>query len=215
MEAVIDASHLIDWAVATRALTGQSVSGDQYTVQPFPTGVLVAVVDGLGHGEEAVTAANLAIAALREHAHESVALLLQRCHDQLKGTRGVVMSLASFSAPDSSMTWVGVGDVEGVLLRAAPSARPARESIPLRGGVLGYQLPPVRAATVSVAQGDLLIFATDGIRSSFVQEPLLNNPLTRQTADGPQELANRLLVSYGKETDDALVLVARYRGETP
>jgi negative regulator of sigma-B (phosphoserine phosphatase) len=215
MEEVTDDTHLIDWAVATRALTGQSVSGDQYIVHPFPSGVLVAVVDGLGHGEEAITAANLAIAALQEHAHESVVLLLQGCHERLKGTRGVVMSLASFSAQDSSLTWVGVGDVEGVFLRTAPSARPARESIPLRGGVLGYQLPPLRATSVSVARGDLLIFATDGIRSSFVQEPLLNNPLTRQTADGPQQLANHLLVQYAKETDDALVLVARYRGETP
>ncbi len=210
-----DASPLIDWAVATRALAGQTVSGDLHIVQPFLSGILVAVVDGLGHGEEAIVAANLAIAALKEHAHESVVSLLQRCHDQLKGTRGVVMSLASFGAQNSSMTWAGVGDVEGVLLRAAPSARPARESIPLRGGVLGYQLPPLRAATVSVAQGDLLIFATDGVQNSFVQEPLLHNPLIRQTADGPQELANRLLVSYGKETDDALVLVARYRGDTP
>ena len=35
------------------------------------------------------------------------------------------------------MTWLGVGNVEGVLLRAA--LRIARESVLLRGGVAGYQ----------------------------------------------------------------------------
>jgi hypothetical protein len=196
-------------------LTGQSVSGDVHLVTPFPGGVLVAVVDGLGHGKDAVTAANLAIATLSKHAQESPVLLLQHCHEQLKGTRGVVMSLASFRAHDDLMTWVGVGDVEGVLLRGDAGANPARESLPLRGGVVGYQLPPVRATVLPVRRGDLLIFATDGVRSSFTQEPLLRNPLIRLTQDGPRQLAEQVLARYGKATDDALVLVARYQGANP
>lgn len=203
------------WSVAARALARQSVSGDLSLVTPFLGGVLVAVVDGLGHGEDAVTAAQRAITTLTENAQESVVLLLQRCHEQLKGTRGAVMSLASFNAPAGLMTWVGVGDVEGVLLRGSPGASPAREMLPLRGGVVGYQLPPVRATTLPVMQGDMLIFATDGIRSGFLQEPLLGNPLIRVAQDGPQQLADQLLAQYGKATDDALVLVARYLGDSP
>jgi hypothetical protein len=214
METISSTCPLIDWAVATRALAGQTVCGDHSLVCPFPKGVLVAVVDGLGHGEEAVTAATLALAVLREYAYESVVLLLQRCHEQLKGTRGAVMSVASFSAHAGVMTWAGVGDVEGIWVGAAASGRSARESIPLRGGVLGYQLPPLRASTVAVRRGDLVILATDGVRSSFVQEPQLHSPLVRQAADGPKELAARLLLQYAKETDDALVLVARYRGDS-
>jgi hypothetical protein len=188
------------------------VSGDAHLVTSFPGGVLVAAVDGLGHGPEAVTAANLAITTLRENAWESVVALLQRCHEQLKGTRGVVMSLASFTMHGGLMTWGGVGDVEGVLLRGAPDADPARESLPLRGGVVGYQLPVVRSTALSVKPEDLLIFATDGIRSSFVEDPLLYNPLIRLAKDGPRQLADHLLAHYGKATDDALVLVARYLG---
>lgn len=209
-----DPCTVIDWAVATRALAGQTVSGDQYLVHPFPGGVLVAVVDGLGHGEGAVTAATLAIATLRAHAHEAVVPLLRRCHTELQGTRGVVMSLASISTQDNTMTWAGVGDVEGVLLRAVEtSPQLVRVSLPLRAGVLGYQLPTLRAVTLTVRPGDLLIFATDGVRSDFVQEPLLRNPLIRQAADGPQQCASHLLVQYAKETDDALIFVARYRGD--
>jgi serine/threonine protein phosphatase PrpC len=203
----------LHWSVATHTLVRQSVSGDLHLVASFPDGVLVAVVDGLGHGEEAVTAANLTILTLKENAQESVVALMQRCHEQLKGTRGVVMSLASLNTCDNLMTWVGVGDVEGVLLRGDLDANPARELLPLRGGVIGYQLPTLRAARLPVRRGDILILATDGIRSSFIQEPLLRNPLLRLAQDGPQQLAGHLLAHYGKATDDALVLVARYLGD--
>jgi serine phosphatase RsbU (regulator of sigma subunit) len=203
---------LLSGSVATSVRAGQRVSGDVYLATPFPGGALVAVVDGLGHGEDAVVAATRAIATLSAHAQDSPLLLLQQCHEQLKGTRGVVMSLASFRAHDDHMTWVGIGDVEGVLLRGDGDAQPARESLPLRGGVVGYQLPPLRAALLPVRPGDLLIFATDGVRRNFLQEPVLRNPLFRLAQDGPRQLADQILARYGKATDDALVLVARYQG---
>jgi hypothetical protein len=61
----------------------------------------------------------------------------------------------------------------------------------------------------------MLIFATDGIGNGFIQEPWLRNPLLRLAQNGPQQLAGQLLTQYGKTTDDALVLVARYLGDTP
>ena len=203
---------LLHGSVAGHTLAGQRVSGDLHLVTSFSKGVLIAVVDGLGHGEDAVAAAHTAILTLREHAEEHVVALFQQCHEQLKNTRGVVMSLASVRAHDGLMTWAGVGDVEGVLLREDVNAGLVRESLPLRGGVVGYQLPPLRATVLPVRRGDILIFATDGLRSSFVQEPLLRNPLLRRAQDGPQQLADQLLTQYGKATDDALVLVARYLG---
>ena len=57
-EAVPDSeSPLLEWGVATRALEGQSESGDMAVVVPFDHGVLAAAVDGLGHGPEAARAA--------------------------------------------------------------------------------------------------------------------------------------------------------------
>ncbi len=215
MEAVKETYQLIDWAVAARPLAGQSVSGDLHVVAPFPAGVLVGVVDGLGHGKEAAAAAAIAAATLTAHAREPLIPLVKRCHEQLKGTRGVVMSVASFLTRDNSMTWVGVGNVEGLLQRGDANGQSPHESLPLRGGVLGYQLPPLRAFVIPVARGDLLIFATDGIRSDFARDSSPSDPLRRHPQDGPQHLANRVLAQYGKSTDDALVLVVRYLGGAP
>jgi len=66
-------TQFVDSGVATVPLGGESESGDQQLIQRFTDGVLVAVVDGLGHGAEAADAARIAVQTLREHAGESVA----------------------------------------------------------------------------------------------------------------------------------------------
>jgi hypothetical protein len=193
----------LEWGVARHALAGEAVSGDLHLVQPFPGGALVAAVDGLGHGQEAARAAQIAVETLQAHAHESVVVLLERCHDALREMRGVVLTVASFNVRDGTLTWVGVGSVEGVLLRADVSAVPAREYVVQYGGVVGMLLPPLRSFVLPVATGDTLLIATDGIRSGFAEE-LHPEP--------PQPMADRIVARYLKGTDDALVLVARYLG---
>ena len=160
----------------------------------------MAVIDGLGHGEEAATAAEIAVATLIGNAHESVITLLNRCHEQLRASRGVVMSMASFNAVEGTLTWAGVGNVEGVLRRAGTNV--SDETLLLRGGIVGIQLPPLFASIIPVMPGDTLIFVTDGITPGFAEKLNLRDP--------PQELADCILTQHGKGTDDALVLIARY-----
>jgi hypothetical protein len=171
-------------------------------VQSIPGGVLFAAVDGLGHGAEATTAARLAVEALREHAEESVIALVGRCHDRLRKTRGVVMSLASFRQADSTLTWLGVGNVEGTLVRANAGIKPPREDVLLRPGVVGFQIPPLRTVDLPVMPGDVLIFATDGVDSRFKEDAMAHLP--------PQTCADRILARFVKPNDDALVLAVRF-----
>jgi hypothetical protein len=193
---------IIEWGWAGSALEGQS--GDLHVVVPFCDGALVALVDGLGHGPEAAAAANAAASLLEIHASDPVLTLMRRCHTALRQTRGAVMSLASFNARDSSISWTGVGNVDGVLLRL--SLRPERlnEAIMVRGGVVGYQLPPLQAKTLPVFAGDTLIMTTDGIRGGFSADIGIEHD--------PQEIAESILARFAKKSDDAHVVVARYRG---
>ena len=197
---VTSSPPFLEWGVAAQALPGQATCGDRHVMQVFPNGALVAVIDGLGHGEEAATAAEIAVATLLGHAHESVIALLNRCHEQLRASRGVVMSMASFNAVEGTLTWSGVGNVEGMLRRAGTNV--SDESLLLRGGIVGIQLPPLSASIIPVMPGDTLIFVTDGITPDFADKLNFRDP--------PQELADRILAQHGKGTDDALVLIARY-----
>ncbi len=192
--------------VATRAVRGEGTSGDQHLIQPSREGMLVAVVDGLGHGSEAAEAARTAVTTLKHHAGESVVSLIKRCQAKLVGTRGVVVSIASFNVVDSTMTWLGVGNVEGVLVHAKTSRTPDKDFLLLGRGVVGGQLPNLQAFVVPVVNGDTLAFATDGVTSNFRDEINVSEP--------PQEIADRVLSGHGKDSDDALVLVARFLGNS-
>ena len=192
---------LFDHAVAARAHEGAEASGDLHMVRQLDHGVLVAVVDGLGHGRDAEAAARLAISTLETEPVRSITGLVERCHSVLGRSRGVVMSLAALDAHARTMTWLAIGNVEGVLIRAGT---PKRESILMRGGIVGHRLPPMRATTVALGAGDLLVFATDGIREGFAEGLRPDTPL--------QEIADRVLARHGRASDDALVLAGRWNG---
>jgi hypothetical protein len=158
----------------------------------------------LGHGEAAASAARRAAETLAKHRHLSVIALVRQCHQELIGTRGVVLSVAAFNVADDTMSWLGVGNVQGVLVRADPRALVRHESILVRGGVVGLQLPALQAMVTDIAPGDLVVFATDGIRPDFAGR--LDGALPAQ------RLADHILNTYARGTDDALVLAARYCG---
>jgi hypothetical protein len=191
----------LEWGIASRPMPGQTESGDQYVVHPLPGGALLAVVDGLGHGPDAAAAAKGAVAVLEAHAHEPLIALVKRCHEALRRSCGVVMTLAAFGSQDNLLTWMGVGNVTGLLVHADALARPARETVLQRGGVVGYLLPPLRTSALAVVPGDMLILATDGIRDRFADGLDVDQP--------PQQIADDILAANAKPADDALVLVVR------
>jgi len=195
---------LVAWGVAARPLPGQAVSGDLHLVKSFSSGVLIAVLDGIGHGAEAAAAAWIGAAVLENHAGEPPVSLVKHCHTALAKTRGVVLTLASVDPLAGTLAWLGVGSVEARLLRADPQAR-SGERVVLRGGVVGYQLPELRVNTLFISAGDLLVFATDGVDPGLAQDWWAKN-------DSPEQIANRIMERHFKGTDDALVLVVRYLG---
>jgi phosphoserine phosphatase RsbX len=86
------------------------------------------------------------------------------------------------------------------------SAAPSRhEAIVTRGGVVGYRLPSLHLGGTHLDAGDMLVMATDGIRSGFISsaDPVLS----------PEIIASRILEEHCRGNDDALVVVARYEGD--
>ncbi len=195
---------LVEYGVAKYVLPGQGESGDHHLICCAGDGILIAAMDGIGHGEEAAYAAQAAISILKTNVEEPVISLVERCHQELRSTRGVVLSLASIDPQHGMMTWLGVGNVQGVLMRAGAQKGSVQEVLLLRGGVVGSQLPALQAAVLPIAKGDTLVFVTDGIRSEFVE--------TLSALESPQRAADRILKQHGRGNDDALALVVRLTG---
>jgi serine phosphatase RsbU (regulator of sigma subunit) len=196
---------LIAWGAASRPLAADGPSGDGYVVLTHPERTLVAVVDGLGRGHEAAAASHAALRTIARDVHETPIRLVEHCHRQLRGTRGVVLALAVFEEAARRMDWIGVGDVNAILWRADHAARPRVETLFTARGIVGRHLPPLVARTLSVAPGDTLVLATDGVARGFPDVPA--------PAGTPEETARRILERHGTGADDALVVVADIRGE--
>ena len=194
----------LDWAVASEPFPGETESGDSHIVRTMADGVLVAAVDALGHGREAAPVTRCAVAALMSWRGGALDALVRHCHRALIGTRGVVLSVATFDAREDRLSWLGVGNIRGSLLRWDRSLVSVRAELVERHGIVGLGLPSLRISTVPVRRGDLLVLATDGIRRGYIHRM---GWMAR-----PQQLADRILADYASGVDDALVLVARYRG---
>jgi len=196
----------IEWAAAGRALPGERVCGDRsIAVGVDDHAVLVGVLDGLGHGAEAATAARCGVEVLRGARAEPLEVLVRLCHRALTATRGAAMTLARIDGVPGTLRWIGIGNVSANLVARRPGGIEVRSSARLAGGIVGYRVPEVLTPQeVSIRPGDVLIIASDGIGENHVN--------SIDFAGTALVNARQILAKHGKSTDDALVLVARHRG---
>jgi phosphoserine phosphatase RsbX len=199
----------IEWAAASRPRPGENVCGDRsIAVDVNGTGALLGVLDGLGHGAEAAEAANCGVDVLGEARAEPLDILVKRCHRALSNTRGVAMTLARIDFRVDTVSWVGIGNVAADLVAKHPAGVKVRSSALLVGGIVGYRVPEVLAPQeVPIRPGDLLVFASDGIADSHLDDIDFSMPAP--------VIAEKILHSHAIDNDDALVLTARHRGTSP
>jgi serine/threonine protein phosphatase PrpC len=196
----MNANAAIDWGHASLVMPGETRSGDRCVIAIADGTTLIAVIDGLGHGEEAAAAANAAAHILETSPSESLPALFDRCHAQLRETRGAAMTVVRFDAHGQTLDWLGTGNIKTVLLRRSARGLTCMDLLTY-SGVVGSRLSKHPASKIQVMPGDVLILATDGIDRKFIDSIRYD--------EAPQTQAERLLAAYRSPTDDALVLVVR------
>jgi negative regulator of sigma-B (phosphoserine phosphatase) len=201
------AQEPFEWGLAMKSRRGEARSGDLGVVILLPEGPLVAAIDGLGHGSEAARAAATAGEIIGQSPTRDLVALMQRCHLALQSTRGAAISLAFVSTSKRTITWIGVGNVEGRVLSRDSAATRRKGSLALGRGVPGHELPTLSPATLDVRPGDVLVLATDGIAAAFADALDLSG--------SAQMISERILADHHKGPDDALVLAVRYLGIRP
>ncbi|MFZ1178003.1 MAG: SpoIIE family protein phosphatase [Mycobacterium sp.] len=187
-------------------MPGERVSGDQSIAIEIDDGAaLFGVIDGLGHGPAAATAALRAVDALTRAPNERIEVLVQLCHRVLEGTRGVAMTLARVDLAAGTLTWTGVGNVRANLVAKNVTGTHFRSTARLTAGIVGYRIPEIRPAqVVSIRAGDLIVIASDGISQDHLEHI--------DFAASATVIAEQIISKHAKGTDDAMVLAARHRG---
>ncbi len=186
------------YGVFSRPKRKNGISGDAYTVLEEIDYILLALVDGLGSGEEAARAAQSAVECIRRVHAQPLLEILKECHRVLHNTRGAVMGLLRVEPFLGRVRYAGVGNV-GIYTRTQESFHPISYN-----GIVGYRLPQVREFVGSYHPGDVYILYSDGVDSRFHNDAAL-----LYLDDDPSLLAESIARRYGKADDDVCVLVAR------
>ncbi len=185
--------------VWTRPHPNEEQNGDAYFVRRRAGQTLLAVVDGLGHGHGAHEASRVALAVLAEWQGEGLEEIFGAAHAALRPTRGAVMGACIVDAVRGSFQYAGVGNIEVRVFNAPEPVRPISNN-----GTLGARMSKMRVWSYAWAEGATVVLASDGVSASW---DINDYPGLLQHS--PQLLAGVLMRDYGRDTDDATVLVAR------
>lgn len=196
---------ILDWHVESLPFRGETGSGDRGHVRLDEHHVFAFVIDALGHGSDAATMADLAERhlALVEPV-DRLEAVIEDCHRRMIGTRGTAMCLASIDTGSHAMSWLSVGNIQAVRIHLDANGMPQFESLVMRGGVVGDRLPELRASSMTLKPGDMVVMATDGIGYGWYGEYRPNI--------SAEALAKALRTGHCRGNDDALVLAFRYLG---
>lgn len=184
---------------AKRARDNAPHCGDALGVWRMNGTRTLCIVDGLGHGEHAETAARAALDCVLRHLSRPLPDIFAICDRALRGTRGVVMGIAAIDEAAGRLTYAGVGNTS-ILIAGTGQHRLGSDP-----GIVGAGYRSLSLESVPLQPGDHVIMWTDGIKPEFDLELC-----SSWRATDPQPLAEAILGRWGRESDDAAVLVFRY-----
>jgi len=197
-------------AIAKRALNHDTYCGDECRYWQSGSKLMLCVVDGLGHGEHAESAAKAAVQYVGHHLEESLDELFTGANQALRNTRGVAMGTAVIDEDANTLTYAGIGNTRAMIVGRSHDKDADGRTIILSSnyGIVGGGYKTLSPETVPLLSGDLVILYTDG-----VQETLGVSRYDDTLRADLQQLAESILNDWGRKADDAAVLVFRYEGK--
>lgn len=185
---------------ASRPLTPGEANGDTFIISRWDDSALVGVIDGLGHGPAAHEAAMAAKQYVESHFDNDLTSIFAGAERACVGTRGVVMTLARF---DWSAGTVTVGAVGNIKAKVTGDGGP---SIVQRRGVIGANGPSPQVSTTDWDPTNIFVLFSDGVESHWQWSDFTGSLDASATV-----IARDLLSQYGKDHDDATVMVVTER----
>jgi anti-sigma regulatory factor (Ser/Thr protein kinase) len=194
------APQALDIGARCAPMRGESECGDAWATARSGNWQRICVVDGLGHGPLAASAAAAALAvfhAAREA--DAPSDIVARCHVALKATRGAVMAVVAIDPGAGLLVFAGVGNIAAVVYGDSGASHLLSTE-----GIVGYQVRKIRDAHRRWSAADTLVLSSDGLstRWNMARYPGL---LQRR----PELVASVLFRDFARDNDDATIVVAR------
>jgi anti-sigma regulatory factor (Ser/Thr protein kinase) len=178
-------------------LAGEDLCGDDWICGISAAGAYLLLVDGLGHGPLAASAAQAATAQAQDQAPVQA---LQAAHRHMAGTRGGAGAYARLDCIQRTLSYASVGNISLQLITHSRA-----RGLPAQNGTLGMNLPPrLQESAVALDDPSLLVAHSDGVatRWSLADYPGL-------ASRHPAVVAGVLWRDFRRGRDDATIVVLR------
>jgi phosphoserine phosphatase RsbX len=182
--------------VASRSANAADVCGDRAGWWSLNGLEVVAIADGLGHGQCAAEAAGAAIGVVAAWPGGDLLDLFLHMNEVLKPTRGAAVGIATVEWATGQVTYAAVGNTRAALFGARTTY--------LNGyaGIVGAGYRRLGTITVPFSPGDVLAQWTDGLDE---QIELRSDDRAAAKLD---DTAALLLERFAHGDDDRCVVVA-------
>lgn len=187
------------WGHHIRPFVGERVAGDAAVMRELGDGSLFAIIDGLGHGPEAHSAALVAVSYIESRGGRDLRATMARLHQALRGTRGAAIGLCFIEHESGSLSYCGIGNT---VIRVVDEEANMFFS---RDGVVGQRIHEPRVQTAHLRPGATVVLHTDGISQRCDMASMV-----RATRASPGALARRIVERFGKASDDVGCIAIQY-----
>ncbi len=183
--------------VISKAMRGETVSGDGWLYTSSDRRTVCAIADGLGHGPLAAKAAACAIESLRSYRATPLVEQLTRVHEALRATRGAALGIAEIHRDQHIVKFSGIGNIMAVVIANGTS----RHMVSLNG-ILGHQIGRVTEFQYPWSASATLVMCSDGISTHWDLKSY-DGLMSRDAA----LIAAVLYRDFARGRDDATVVV--------
>lgn len=186
-------------------LSEKGISGDHVYYREEKDTILLALIDGTGHGAIAHQAAEKACKVLNDYIPSTDPLLVARqMHHQLKGTRGAAISVFELFPERNRYNFWGVGNVEAYILVKGEAKQML--TVP---GTFGIALPHLKVQQGFLLKNSTVLLHSDGVTNAWNEPGYRSQTALMQHIPGI--LAAYLQTHFRRGNDDSSVAVFHFK----
>jgi anti-sigma regulatory factor (Ser/Thr protein kinase) len=187
---------VIQTSVYSRPKPGFKSNGDAYFIKRYEDNAIVSVIDGIGHGDKAFEASQIALGVLENRFRDELEKIVFDIHRKSRGSRGCVMAIVRVHK-EGRIEYLGVGNIRTQIYTADMYKR-----LVSFDGLLGSNMRTLRTDRIELSTPCLVVMHSDGVSSfNFDDKRIVYRPV--------MELAKESFEKYKKSSDDATLLITR------
>lgn len=190
-----------DYFYSIRPCLGERLSGDTAIVEQKDNLLAIAIIDALGHGNNAHEVANAARSHLQNW-HSNVCQTMIRLHQHLKGSLGAAVGLGILDLETNQLSYTGVGNTVIRVLRQQNKADIPR--LYSTEGIVGGHISQHTEQKIQLYRSDLVLFYTDGVKEHFDVRQYRDI-----FTDDVMTVAKNIVRLFGKNYDDATCIALK------